>query len=157
MESGPENSGWRSFNRFCPTIVGGADVGLVLAHGDPAPGIEVDFVFALHAPARLCELRVNLVAGELFRVLVLGSQGHDYDVDPSLRVVGVCKYYAPGQRQSASAAPAGKRPFRLSLHDPLRLSGKGYAPEKGVKPALNRSKGRNLAVIFDSPDVSKSL
>ena len=57
-------------------IVGGADVGLVFAHGDTLSGIEVDLVFVLRIPAGRGQLRVDLVAGDLFGVLVLSCRRH---------------------------------------------------------------------------------
>jgi hypothetical protein len=53
-------------------VVGWADVGLVFAHGNAQPRIQVDFTFQLNDPFRHPEQRVDVVAGFLFGILVFG-------------------------------------------------------------------------------------
>jgi hypothetical protein len=51
-------------------IVGRADIGLVLANGDPKPGTEIDGHLVLNNPAGFLQMFVDLIAGNLFRVAV---------------------------------------------------------------------------------------
>ena len=51
-------------------VIGRTDVGLVFAHRDAEPGIEVDSILVLHVPARSPEAIINSVAGDLFGILV---------------------------------------------------------------------------------------
>ena len=53
-------------------VIGRADVGLVFANRNPRAGAEVDLLCRLNDPAGKLELRVDVVAGLLFRVLVFG-------------------------------------------------------------------------------------
>lgn len=52
-------------------IIGGADGGLVFTHRDAGAGAEVDGLVVLDHPASQRELAINLIAGFLFRGLVV--------------------------------------------------------------------------------------
>ena len=47
-------------------VVGGADIRLILANGDPEAGAEIDLLLVLNEPARLREHLVDVVARRLF-------------------------------------------------------------------------------------------
>ena len=51
-------------------VVGGSDVGLVLADRDSEPRVKVQHVLVLHSPAGCPESFVDPVAGDLFRGLI---------------------------------------------------------------------------------------
>jgi len=51
-------------------IIGGARVRGVFAGGDAVPGVEIEFVLVLPPPARRPQPTVDLVAGDLFRILI---------------------------------------------------------------------------------------
>ncbi|WP_219271465.1 hypothetical protein [Aeromonas jandaei] len=53
-------------------VVGRANTGLPFAYGNTQAGAEIDFLLGLHNPASCRELCVDLVAGELFWILVEG-------------------------------------------------------------------------------------
>ena len=55
-------------------IVCRPDVGLVFANGDAEAGAEIDFLGRLDDPTRVFELRIDGVAGLLFRVLIFAHR-----------------------------------------------------------------------------------